>query len=259
MLLLFNTTNVSLVSSSHNHKSYLSGITSFLCEDIDISQSHFQLIALGFATGMVEVVSYKDFSVYTSMQTGNLVIFSLFIMGASSVSISSLCASVFGFLVSACISGHLTHLVGHHRRWWLMLSCFFQTFLVFLVVIFLYEGIILTTDEDAYVLVLLLAISFGIQVSMTRVLSCPEIPTIVLTLTFVDCLMDRNIFKRQNLARNRRIFYLIFFIGGMVIGSVAFIRVNRQLPLIMLGIVKSLTTLSFLFVRKARPRPSSLP
>lgn len=255
---LFNIICAFFVFSRANDKSCLSRIASFLCEDIDIRHAHFQLIAFGFATGMVDVVTLIDFSIYTSIQTGNIIILGLFITGATSARIGSICATLFGFLGAACISGQLTHVVGDRRRWWMIFSCFLQTILLFIVAIILYTNTILTTHDHAFVLVLLLAISFGCQVSMTRVLACPEIPTVVLTLTFVDFLMDPKALKWSNRARNRRVFFLIFFVIGVIIGSFAYTRVNRQLPLILAGIIKSLTTLSFFFVGKAPPRPAAV-
>lgn len=241
--------------SRANDRSCSSRICSFFCDDIDVRHSYFQLIAFGMATGMVDVVTFKDFSIYTSLQTGNVIILSLFITGATPGRVGSICAALFGFLVTACISGQLTHLIGDHRRWLMILSCFLQTMLLYIVAILLYTNTILPADDHSYVLVLLLAISFGWQISMARVLACPEIPTVVLTLTFVDCLMDSKVLKWRHPARDRRAIYVIFFVAGVIIGSFAYTRVNGQLPLILAAIIKSFATLSFFFVGKAPPRP----
>jgi uncharacterized membrane protein YoaK (UPF0700 family) len=203
-------------------------------------------------------VSYNDFSVFASNQTGNTVVFALFITGVSLARFSSICASLFGFLLAGFISGQLGHLIGEHRRWWLILNSFFQTALIFIVVILLYKRVILTTNNNAYILILLLGISYGCQVAMAKLLSCPEIPTAMLTSPFIDLLVDPKLFKRHNLSRNRRLFYLILFIAGVIAGSFSYARVNSQFTLVIAGIVKSLVTLSFFFISKTRPpAPSS--
>ncbi len=200
---------------------------------------------------------YKSFSVFAANQTGNTVLLALIITGTSSSRFSSAFASLLGFLLAGFISGQLSHLIGNHRRWWLVFNNFFQTALIFIAAILLYKRVILTTDNNAYILVLLLGISYGCQVAIARFLSCPEIPTAVLTTAFIDLLSDQKLLKPDNLSRNRRFFYLIFFAAGAIVGSFSYTRVNSELTLIIAGIVKGLVTLSFFFNPKTRSRPSS--
>jgi uncharacterized membrane protein YoaK (UPF0700 family) len=237
---------------SVSQQSRFSRVLSFFREDVDIRHIDFQLVALGFATGIADVMSYKDFSVFTLNQTGNTVVFALLITGVPLTHFSSICASLFGFLVAGFISGQLSHRIGDHRRWWLILNSFFQTALIFIVVALLSTHVILTTGNNAYILVLLLAISYGCQVAMARLQSCPEIPTAMVTSPFIDLLIDSKLFKRHNSSRNRRLFYLIFFIAGVIVGSFSYTRINSQFILVIAGTVKSLVALSFFFIPKAR-------
>jgi uncharacterized membrane protein YoaK (UPF0700 family) len=217
------------------------------------------LVALGFATGVTDAMSYKTFTAFASNQTGNTVLLALIITGTLSGRFSSTCASFLGFVLAGFISGQLSHLIGNHRRWWIVFNSFFQTALIFIVVILLYKRVILATDNDAYILVLLLAIACGCQVAMARLLSCPEIPTAMVTSPFIDLLIDPKLLQRHNLPRNRRFFYLMFFLAGVIVGSFSYTRVNSEFTLIIAGIVKGLVTLSFFFNPKARPPPSSSP
>ncbi len=214
------------------------------------------MIALGFATGIADVMSYKYFAVFASNQTGNTVIFAVSVSGAQSAVFSSIAASLFGFLVAGFISGQLGHLIGNHRRWWLVSNNFFQTILVFIVVALISKGVILTKDSNAYILILLLAISYGCQVAMARQLLCPEIPTAMLTSPFIDLLTDPKLFKLHNLSRNRRLFYVIFFIAGAIVGSFSYTRVSSEFTLGIAGVVKSLVALSFFFNPKILPATS---
>jgi len=214
------------------------------------------LIALGFATGIADVMSYKDFAVFASNQTGNTILFAVRVSGVPFALFSSIAASLFGFLVAGFISGQLGHFIGDHRRWWLVLDNFFQTILIFIVVALISKGVILTQGSNAWILILLLASSYGCQVAMARQLLCPEIPTAMLTSPFIDLLTDRKLFKLHNVPRNRRLFYLIFFIAGVVVGSFSYTRVSSEFTLGIAGVVKFLVALSFFFNPKIVPETS---
>jgi uncharacterized membrane protein YoaK (UPF0700 family) len=238
-----------------NNQQCLFRLKRYLRDDIDITYVHFQLVALGFATGIADVVSYKDFSVFASNQTGNTVVLAVRILGVSMVVFSSIVASLFGFLVASFISGQLSHRIGNHRRWWVTLNNLFQTVLIFVVVGLISTRVILTKDNNAYILILLLAVSYGCQVTMAKQLSCPEIPTAMLTSPFIDFLIDPSLFKRHNLPRNRRLFYIIFFIIGIIVGSIAYIKVSSEFTLGIAGVVKCLVTLAFFFNPKVHHSP----
>lgn len=245
-------------SFSARQQSRLARAIGFLREDIDTDHVDLQLIALGFGTGVADVMSYKEFHVFTSNQTGNIVLFAVRVSGVATNAFSSVCASLFGFLVAGFISGQLSHQIGDHRRWWLMFNTLVQSILIFVVVALTSADAIRPGGDRAYVLILLLAISYGCQMAMARHLSCPEIPTAVLTSPFIDLLTDAKLFKQDNVPRNRRVAYLLVFIGGIVIGSFAYTKVSSEFTLAIAGVVKALVMASFLLNPKARTRsPSS--
>lgn len=213
------------------------------------------MAVLGFATAVVDVVTYADFRVFAANQTGNVVYLGVRVSGVSVASISSICASFFGFLVAGFISGQLGHIIGVHRRWWLILNSLFQTALIFIILALLATGTILPDDDNEFVLILLQGTCFGCQIAMAKHLSCPEIPTLVVTSPFIDLVSDRKLFKRDNLSRNRRLLYLFLFVLGLIIGGFTYMKVSRELSLAIAGGVKCVVTVSFFFNPKHQSQP----
>ncbi|CAF1141966.1 unnamed protein product [Adineta steineri] len=233
--------------SNEIRSSCLSRIIAFFRDDIDTKHVDLQLMAFGFGTGVVDVMSYKDFGVFVSNQTGNTVFFGARIAGQSSAVYSLICASLFGFLISGFISGQIGHRIGNKRRWWLICNTCFQTILIFVVIVLMSKKTILPKDSNAYVLALLLSISYGCQMAMAKHLSCPEIPTAVLTSPFMDLLTDPKLFKRHNIPRNRRFFYILLFLVGIIVGSFSYKEMSSEFTLGIAGVVKALVAISFFF------------
>ncbi|KAG2137036.1 hypothetical protein DEU56DRAFT_804677 [Suillus clintonianus] len=83
-----------------------------------------QLVAIAFCTGVLDATTYADFQTFTSNQTGNAILLPVGMMGAGGRHVQMLNTGVslasllfFGFL-----SGQVGHVVGHRKRWWMLLT-----------------------------------------------------------------------------------------------------------------------------------------
>ncbi|CAF1424759.1 unnamed protein product [Adineta ricciae] len=133
--------------ASVKHRSRLTRFIRYFSDDIGTKHVDLQLIILSFSTGIIDVVSSNDFSVFISIQTGNTVTLGIHTSTGSSASYLSICASLFTFLFAGFLSGQIGNLIGHQRRWWILFNMFFQTILIFIVVGLVSENVI-KKDED---------------------------------------------------------------------------------------------------------------
>lgn len=77
----------------------------------------------------------------------------------------------------------------------------------------------------------LLAFASGVQVTMERTVKLPEITTAMVTLTYINFLIDENIFKLDICARNRRAIFAACLIFGSFIGVIAYSYVSPYFAL----------------------------
>lgn len=92
-----------------------------------------ELLILTLATGILDAMTFVWYRTFVSKQTGNAVLIALASLESKAVVqtephvATSLCVSIAG----AAIFGHVGHLIGQHRRVWLIVSNVLQTALVF--------------------------------------------------------------------------------------------------------------------------------
>ncbi|PWN50674.1 hypothetical protein IE53DRAFT_295392, partial [Violaceomyces palustris] len=207
-------------------------------QPVDSSWLTIHLLAITFATGLLDATTYADFGLFASNQTGNTVVFFVLLLklelrSNKSPSLLLTAISLVCFLFFGFVFGRLGIFFGHRKRGWLVLSMFSQSVLLSLPAILLSSGAIQLRPpglpsiiSDDAILILLLASSAGVQVSMAKCSGINEIPTAMLTSPFIDLLTDPLLFanpmrtsEAKVRSRNIRFVYIVMLILGAVIGS----------------------------------------
>lgn len=193
-----------------------------------------QLLAITLATGLLDAVSYGEWGVFASNQTGNVILLLAHsiakardslppgLQAAPPLLLTGL--SLAGFLASSFASGRLGHSWGHQKRWWFVLSGCLQTSLLLAVAILVqHKELVLLPDAPlAAIPVTLLAMTGGFQVSQARCSGVNEVPTAMLTSPMVDFLNRPDLFSlKGSHTRDLRALYILSFICGIAVGSIA--------------------------------------
>lgn len=176
------------------------------------------------------------------------------------VSLGFFCIGVF---IPAQISGRLDT---KSCRWWLLLTNLIQTFMVWLAALLnhLYNASVVRNNVKdtgpTLCSIGLLALASGAQVSMSRQLNLPEIPTTQATAAYVDLFVDPAFFGSLtvNRARNRRAAFLLILVAGSFVGAPAYKYVSSAFAIFLAGLVKLLVTIGFCLNRTAR-QPDKVP
>jgi uncharacterized membrane protein YoaK (UPF0700 family) len=147
------------------------------------------LLALTFATGVVDAVSYLGLGgVFTANMTGNLVLVGFALGGAPGFSVSRTLVSLIAFMVGATLAGRLS------RRWhpkpfrWMQRVTRMMLAVFTVVLIALTQLPDDTTSEPALRLAIVaaLALAMGMLNATVRRLGFREIPTTVATSVISD-------------------------------------------------------------------------
>lgn len=198
-------------------------------------------------TGMMDATSFGAFGVFSSNQTGNVIILLSRVIGVHQrYAPGGACAgpallttglSLAVFLVMAFLSGRLGQHFGHLHRASLAISTLVQAILLLLVAVLIQHSVFSPGDvNDSDVThqyaeldaapVALLAASAGLQVSQARCSGFQEIPTAMLTSPMVDLLIHPQLFGRllprgdkKLHSRNVRAAYLSTFVLGIALGA----------------------------------------
>lgn len=218
-----------------------------------------QLLSITLATGVLDAVSYGQWGVFASNQTGNVIL-----LIANSITklkerqatspkmlppLPATGTSLAAFLLSGFISGRIGLRLGHRKRFWFFVSGCFQSLLLLLVAILTQMGVLQACSEDqrAALPVGLLAIVGGLQVSQARCSGVNEVPTAMLTSPMMDLINLPELFsKKQHHSRSLRFLYMIHFIAGIALGSVVHAFAGTAATMYLGFSIRALGSLCFL-------------
>lgn len=204
-------------------------LTTHLQEPV-CSTSHFleaELLLLSFATGILDGVSFPEFSCFTSRQNGNTVLFAIAALkiptrgSEALVDASHAAIALSMFSAAVFLQGQAANWLGcRGRRWWLLLSNFVQVVLVVGAAVIVFFNIHADTRLTQSTLALL-ALCSGMQVGLVRGLEVKDITTAMVTASMVDLLIDPSIFAslRKNRICNRRVGFILALIAGSFVGG----------------------------------------
>lgn len=191
-----------------------------------------QLLLTTLATGVLDAVSFGEYAVFASNQTGNVILLPAHAIGlvgkyrppalVTAPPLLSTGLSLVFFLLCAFISGQIGARVGHCRRGWFLTTGVIQAGLLLLVATLTVTGVLESRGQANAIPVSLLATVGGLQVSLARCSGIQEVPTAMLTGPMVDFLTLPTLFSlKAPHTRDLRALYLLLFVLGIVLGSLA--------------------------------------
>ena len=212
--------------------------------------AEFQLVLLTICTGIQDAISFPDYHCFASNQTGNTVFLVLAVVlpETHELFITANIGVALGlFLAGGWLTGQLSHLIGARKRWWLILTNFIQTCLVFAASAIQYGYGIQTTSTATLVVLGLLAFAAGSQVVQSRSLAMTEISTAMATAAWVDLMIDQKLFVLNNRSRTRRIFFILGLVLGTFIGAGVQHTIGSAPAILISAAGKLLVTIMYFF------------
>lgn len=208
-----------------------------------------QLVVLAFGTGMIDAISFHDYRVFSSNQTGNTALLAVASLQLNKkfLSLPHVAFSLGFFLLGGLIFGQAANYFGRRKRWWLIFSNLVQTSMVFIVAALRHFVEFNADGKMAWAIIILLAFSSGGQVAYARTIDCPEITTAMVTSAYIDVMVDDKLFKRWSRRTKRRVIFVLSLMAGSFLG-VAVIKYASTALSILLSAIIRLMSIALFFI-----------
>ncbi len=178
------------------------------------------LAVLTVVTGLVDAISFLRLGdVFVANMTGNIVFLGLAAAKPERFSVGANAAALVSFFLGAAAGGRLGRVFGGHRMRLLLVStsiklpCGVAAILVSMSSIGPAEGWI------RYAVIILLAISMGLQNAVVRRLAVTDLTTTVLTGTLTSFAADSSLAGGNNRGAKRRIASIVLLGLGAALGA----------------------------------------
>lgn len=181
--------------------------------------------------GMIDVVCFMALGgVFAEMMTGNLLMMAIMIGQRDAIAeVDKFVFALLAFALGALIGGRIMKHYGHQAHpkfafWliWLMLGSAAGF------AMFLPEAI---SKDQAHMLLVLLAITMGIQNAVIRVHGEPDIATNLMTVTYTALIAESKLTGCPNERFFRRFASVVVFVASAVLG-VCLLSISLALPLL---------------------------
>lgn len=183
------------------------------------------LFVLTMVTGLVDAVSYLKLGhVFVANMTGNVVFLGFAVADAQDFSIPASLTAIFAFLAGALAGGRLNSSLGQHRGRLLAKATYIK--------IALMGGAVAVSlaapdsDPARYALIVLLALTMGLQNAVARRLGVPDLTTTVLTLTLTGLAADSTLAGGKNPHPGRRVLATVTMFLGAAVGALLVFHVG---------------------------------
>jgi uncharacterized membrane protein YoaK (UPF0700 family) len=200
------------------------------------------LLVLTMVTGVVDAVSYLKLGhVFVANMTGNVVFLGFAIADPQNFSIPASLAAIGAFLTGALVGGRLSLLFGRHRGRHIMFAIVTEITLVGVTLIA--STSINDPDRTAisYALIVLLALTMGLQNATARRIGVPDLTTTVLTLTITGLAADSTFSGANKPQLWRRLAAIASMFLGAALGAifVSHFGVSAALALVLVTLVSA--------------------
>ena len=213
------------------------------------------LLAMTLVTGLVDAFSYLLLGhVFVANMTGNVVLLGFALVGAPGFSIADSLAALASFALGAVIGGRVGSLLGENRARLFSTAASIQA--VFIATAVVLAALIGTPIPGGfrYSLIVVLAITMGIQNAAARKLAVSDLTTTVLTMTITGVAADSSLAGGPGSRAGRRLIAVAAMLVGAVIGAALVLNGRVVYPLVIALIVTAVAaTASQMLARSSAP------
>jgi uncharacterized membrane protein YoaK (UPF0700 family) len=178
------------------------------------------LLLLTFATGLVDAVSVLVLGhVFVANMTGNIIFLGFWFVRGSGVDLTAAILAFVGFLAGTVIGGRLARHLGAQGRRWLTTSLGIEVVMLVALSILAGTGVLSYHAETKLILIVGLAITFGVQHSTARQFGIQELSTTVLTSTVVGIGVDSRLAGGTGEREKLRFSVIFAMCAGAIVGA----------------------------------------
>jgi uncharacterized membrane protein YoaK (UPF0700 family) len=190
-------------------------------------------------SGCVDAFSYLVLGhVFVANMTGNILFLGFALAGVHGLSVSASLVALGSFVVGATLGGRLVLLTKSHRGWLLASSSGIQGVFVAVALTFAALAAIPVDVRTRYTIIVILALSMGIQNAVARKLAVPDVTTTVLTMTITGIGADSRIAGGSGSMAPRRLVSIVTLLVGAFVGALLVVHTSIFYPLVVvLGLV----------------------
>jgi uncharacterized membrane protein YoaK (UPF0700 family) len=197
------------------------------------------LLLMTIVSGCIDAFSYLVLGhVFVANMTGNILFLGFALAGVHGLSVSASLVALGSFVVGATLGGRLVQLTKSHRGWLLATSSGIQG--VFVAVALAFAALAATPFDvhTRYTIIVVLAVSMGLQNSVARRLAVPDVTTTVLTMTITGIGADSKMVGGSGSQATRRLVSIVTLLAGAFVGALLVVHTSIFYPLVVvLGLV----------------------
>ncbi len=192
------------------------------------------LLLMTLVTGLVDAFSYLVLGhVFVANMTGNIVFLGFALAGAGGFSIVASATALVAFAVGALVGGRIGAVHAEHRARLHSSAAAVQAVFLAVGVVLAAVGATPLPAGYRYALIVVLALSMGVQNAAARKIAVPDLTTTVLTLTIVGITADSRLAGGGGSRAGRRLVATATMLAGAVVGAALVVHAHRFYPLLI--------------------------
>lgn len=178
------------------------------------------LLLLTFATGLIDAISVLVLGhVFVANMTGNVIFLGFWFVPHSGVDLTAALLAFVGFLVGTVVGGRFARHLDHDTRRWLTVSLGAEAVVLLLLSILAGAGVLDYHDNRKLILIVALAVTFGVQNATARQFGIQELSTTVLTSTIVGIGVDSRLAGGSGAREKLRYSVVLTMCAGAAVGA----------------------------------------
>jgi uncharacterized membrane protein YoaK (UPF0700 family) len=178
------------------------------------------LLLLTFATGLVDAISVLVLGhVFVANMTGNIIFLGFWFVPGAGVDLTAAIVAFVGFLTGTVIGGRLARHLGAQTRRWLTTSLGIEVVVLVALSILAGTGVLGYHANSKLLLIVGLAVTFGVQNATARQFGIQELSTTVLTSTVVGIGVDSRLAGGTGEREKLRYSVIFAMCGGAIVGA----------------------------------------
>jgi uncharacterized membrane protein YoaK (UPF0700 family) len=212
------------------------------------------LLLLTFATGIVDAISVLVLGhVFVANMTGNIIFLGFWFVPDAGVDLTAAIVAFAGFLTGTVIGGRLARRLGAQSRRWLTTSLGIEVVVLVALSILTGTGVLSYHANTKLLLIVWLAMTFGVQNATARQFGIQELSTTVLTSTVVGLGVDSRLAGGTGEREKLRISVIFAMCGGAIVGA----TVSRFTVAPVIAAAAAVVALSLLIFRFGPDTPTT--
>jgi uncharacterized membrane protein YoaK (UPF0700 family) len=212
------------------------------------------LLLLTFATGLVDAISVLILGhVFVANMTGNIIFLGFWFVPGSGVDLTAAILAFVGFLTGTVIGGRLARHLGAQARRWLATSLGTEVVALVALSILAGTGLLSYHANTKLILIVGLAITFGLQHSTARQFGIQELTTTVLTSTVVGIGVDSRLAGGTGEREKLRFSVIFAMCAGAIVGA----TMSRFTVAPVFAVTAAVVAVSLLIFRFGPDKPTT--